>query len=595
LDNWRRWHNKVGIAKRSTTKTDHEFNAMSALPKGQLVINDDGTLTAQVRASRPERKTLRDWFDRLAASRPRGVLAHSRLEDGQRGLEIHYEPQPRDAVPVEELIRQWQTDLPGSVPAILDLGRFVCDVSFELAGRGFPDALVSPATVQKHMDSPAPWRLVPLPTRGISLADWARAEPITWLWCSSEMVIGGAGFDPARLLGAVLHHALTGSVMPESAPKHEKFARLLRDRVGLPARLGTSIRSALPPSLEEDAAALERLVLDCLETAEELRPSATSVKERFTVVAEKLSTNRLVRYWEFEKQPAIVARLVVPTGGFSTSRAAEASPPPAPPAVPWDEQVPKLVEQGDLSGALEAAWNDIHENGPARIRFYLAVLQRIAARQPGPATVVASAIERLTAAFGDKLDESDVLRLVHIRTRHLAEKTDRLGVAHRKFTSRWNDATARLIHARLTLTTGEAYNQVSRLCKEARGLYESMPEKGGRAGHYATAYLYLLDGIAHVGAVSLYKNDSFYNDAFDAFGRSLELAGRCNHDGLIRSSLHWLGWMGRFTSVAPGSTFSLLSAGIEAVLSAHGLTTHSLAASGIPEIPWYDEAQIFPV
>ena len=39
-------------------------------------------------------------------------------------------------------------------------------------------------------------------------------------------------------------------------------------------------------------------------------------------------------------------------------------------------------------------------------------------------------------------------------------------------------------------------------------LYESMPENGGKAGQYATAYLYLLDGIAHVGAVSLYKNDS---------------------------------------------------------------------------------------
>ena len=42
-----------------------------------------------------------------------------------------------------------------------------------------------------------------------------------------------------------------------------------------------------------------------------------------------------------------------------------------------------------------------------------------------------------------------------------------------------------------------------------------MPEKGGKAGHYATAYLYLLDGIAHVGAVSLYRNESFYNDAFE--------------------------------------------------------------------------------
>ncbi len=179
-------------------------------------------------------------------------------------------------------------------------------------------------------------------------------------------------------------------------------------------------------------------------------------------------------------------------------------------------------------------------------------MQRIAARRPGPSTEVAAAIDRLVGAFGDRLDESDVLRLAHIRTRHLGEKTDRLGLAHRKFASRWNDATARLMQARLLLATGQAYNQVSRLCKEARGLYESMPEKGGKAGLYATAYLHLLDGIAHIGAVSLYKSESFYNDAFEGFGRALELAGRAGHDDLIRACLRWFGWLGRFTAIAQG-------------------------------------------
>ena len=51
-----------------------------------------------------------------------------------------------------------------------------------------------------------------------------------------------------------------------------------------------------------------------------------------------------------------------------------------------------------------------------------------------------------------------------------------------------------------------------------------MPEEGGRAGLYATAYLCLLDGVAHIGAVAAYRNDSFYNDAFEAFARALELA-----------------------------------------------------------------------
>jgi hypothetical protein len=179
--------------------------------------------------------------------------------------------------------------------------------------------------------------------------------------------------------------------------------------------------------------------------------------------------------------------------------------------------------------------------------------------------------------------------------RYLGEKADRLGLAHRKFAGRWNDATARLMQARLLLTTGQAYNQVSRLSREARSLYESMPEKGGTAGLYAIGYLHLIDGVAHVGAVSLYKSDSFYSDAFEAFGRALDLAVRANHDALIQSCLRWFGWLGRFSAVAQHPNQPLLTAGIEAVLRSHGLTRESVAAGGVPEIPWYDEVQLFPV
>jgi hypothetical protein len=109
------------------------------------------------------------------------------------------------------------------------------------------------------------------------------------------------------------------------------------------------------------------------------------------------------------------------------------------------------------------------------------------------------------------------------------------------------------------------------------------------------AYLHLLDGIAHVGAVSLYRNESFYNDAFDQFGRALDMASRAGHDALTHACLRWFGWLGQFTVVAQGPPLSLLAAGIEAVLRSHGLTTAAVAAAGVPEIPWYDELLLFPV
>jgi hypothetical protein len=581
------------------TQHSGESYPMFALPKGQLLDNGDGTLVARVRASRTARREMRDWFARLAESRPKGVLAPGRLVDGQHGFEIHYEPQPRDAVSVSEVVARWQADPAASITVALELGRFVFGVVSELAGRGFADVLVAMATVRLVPGSLVHWRLVPVPTRGTSLADWARADPDTFLWSTPEFIVSGAAIDPVYVLGAVLHHALAGPPVPGFLSNRGKFARLLRGRAGLPARLGTCLRGSLPRSLEEDVATLEQLILDCLEPVSAARPSAAVVRQRLEFLADRLGTERLIRYWGFENQPAIVARLSAllprhssPPGAAAPSTSHGSTP--APPAS-WDEQVPILVQRGDIVGALEAAWNDIHENGPARIRFYLAVVQRMAARAPGPSADVRNALDRLVDAVGGRLDESDVLRLAHIRMRYLGDRTNRLGVSHRKFESRWNGATAGLMQARLLLTTGHAYNQVSRLCKESLCLYESMPEKGGRAGLYATAYLALLDGVANIGAVSIYKSDSFYNDAFEAIARSLDLAIRANHDGLIQSCLHWFGWLSNFTATATGPPLSILSKGIDAVLRSHGLSRESMAAAGAPEIPWYDELQLFPV
>jgi hypothetical protein len=572
-----------------------ESNPMLALPKGRLLVNPDGTMIARLRASRTARREMRDWFGRLAECRPRGVLAHSRLDDGQYGFEIEYEAQPREAVFLADVIEGWQTDPATSLPTALQLGRFLFEVVGELVNRGFGDVLVAMATLRLVPGSPDHWRFVPIPTRGTSLADWSRADPNTWLWATSESVVGGIAVDPVYALGAALHHALAGPLVPGSLSNREKFARVLRGRTGRPVRLRMAVRDALPRSLEDDAAGIEQLILDCLQPIPGSRPVPGSVRDRLASLGDRFATERLIRYWSFENQPAIVERLSALLAPAAHPPGTASSPPTPTPAAPWDEQAVMLVSRGDLAGALEAAWNDIHENGPPRIRFYLAIVQRMAARFPGPSADVQAAIHRLVNELGGRLDESDVIRLAHIRMRYMGEKADRLGLAHRQFTSRWNDATARLMQARLLLVTGQSYNQVSRLCKEARNLYEAMPEKGGKAGLYATAYLHLIDGVAHVGAVSLYKNDSFYNDAFEAFGRALDLAGRANHDALIQSCLRWFGWLGQFTAVAQCPPLSLLAAGIEAVLRSHGLSRESLPAAGVPELPWYDEAQLFPV
>ena len=169
------------------SKQTAEHNRLIALPKGQLLVEADGSLIAQIRASRAARKDLRDWFDRLAASRPNGVLVHASLDSGGRGFEVRYERQTSEAVFLAAAIEQWRADPAISIPAILELGLFVLEVAGEMAGRGFGDALVALTTIRLVPGSPHHWRLVPLPTGGTSLADWARSEPDTWLWLTREI------------------------------------------------------------------------------------------------------------------------------------------------------------------------------------------------------------------------------------------------------------------------------------------------------------------------------------------------------------------------------------------------------------------------
>ena len=238
---------------------------MLALPKGQLLVQDDGILVAQLRASRPARREMRAWFERLSSSRPGNVLAHTRLDDGPHGFEIHYESQPREAISGEAAFEGWRDHPAASIPAILAFGRFLLDVVGELVDRGLGDVFVATATVRFVPGSPDRWRFVPVPTRGMSLGDWSRADPDSLLWTTSESLIGGAPADAVYALGAALRHAISGPPVPRNLPAREKFARLLRARTGLPARLAASLRPCLPRSLEEDGAAIERLILDCLE------------------------------------------------------------------------------------------------------------------------------------------------------------------------------------------------------------------------------------------------------------------------------------------------------------------------------------------
>jgi hypothetical protein len=555
--------------------------------KGKLMIGAEGEPIAYLSASRAARKAMRDWFDRLAVSCTGPLLFPRKFADGPKGFEIHYPKEPPGTTGLPAKVAEWSQDVPAAVPSILRLGRFVLDACRELARQGHGDALVAPGLIRFVPGTAEPWWLLPLPCSMATVADWSRADPETWQWLSADAVLGSSQVDPVRALGAALHHAVVGALFPETLSRREKFARVLRGRAGMRARLNAAAIAALPSTFAPDAAELERLVLDCLQPNAVRVADEEQVRGRFEELARRLSTDRLIRYWGFENKPAIVAKLA------ELDRIEPEALPES--SQPWSDVAEERVKKGDLSGALDAAWNAIGTEGPSRARIYLSILQRMASRFPFPVSEATTAIGRVALQYGDTLEEADALRLIHLRLRYLNDPAVDLNLLNRRYESTWNHATALLIRAWLCLRAKGGYNQVSKLCKEGRKLYESMPERGGAAGVYATAYLHLLDGIAHIGAVATFSNESFYTDAFEQFARALELSTSISAEDEIRASFHWLGWLAQFTRLYPDPPLSLVYAGTEAILRSQGLTTESFSKIGVPEIPRYDEDRIFPL
>jgi hypothetical protein len=389
-----------------------------------------------------------------------------------------------------------------------------------------------------------------------------------------------------------LHQAFVGTLFPELLPARESFARLLRGRVGLPARLDAAAKSSLPRARAADAERIVALTLDCLSADPRRCPDAVALRQRFAEVDTQIKLESLIRHWEFENQASNAAKLAALRQRSDPIE----EPPPAPPAnQDWSDIARKRRDAGDLSGALDAAWNSMRVEGPWHVRLYLGIVQLIASRGFPTRSELTTLLERLPEPIVERLDEADFLRMVHIKYRYLDIQGPELGRLDRNYASRWVEASSLLIRARLLLGGDTAYQQASRMCVLARKLFEAMPQGGGEAGWYARAYIDLLDGIAHVGAIGLFRDLSFCTDAFQRFTDCFRLAAKAGVESLSQASLRWLGWLANLTRGASEPPLSLIYAGIEGILRSQGLMMEEVSSGGIPEIPWYDEEILFPL
>ena len=581
------------------------------LPMGTMRTSGDGTLIVRLRARRDERKTARAWFDRLRALNLSWMLLPeviTEVMESPGGIDLKYGEESKEAVSLTKKIEEWGRDLPASLPMILTLGRFMITIAEEFAQAKEAVPPLGPAQI-KFLPGPATlWRMLPMPTAGLALADWARSGADAWLWSSSGSLLGGLQHDAVHALGAALHQGLTGTLFPETLSERERFARLLRGRVGLAQRLEAAVTSALPRACAAEAIKLCGLILDCLYRQVDLRPTEADARKRFKELEQKLSLDRLMQSWEYENRPEIVKKMMelafVPP-------VRPKPPPPPPPSVPgtpaptpealptgkdWSDVARDYLAQGNLNNALDAAWNAVFNEGPVFIRLYLGVLQVLAARSPLGLAQVSAALARLEQTFRPQFSESDNLQVIHLKTRYLQVPEAELGQVDRPCESRWNEGISLLLQARMQLCKGDQYSRVSKLCQEGRKRFEAMPRGGGDVGSYAQSYLYLLDGIAHIKYVGVSKQVDYFADSLEKFGKSFELAAKSGvSPDLVSANLRWLARLAQLTRTdVPRPPLSLVFAGTEAILRSQGVQV-DLSSQDTPEIPWYNDAVLFPL
>jgi hypothetical protein len=559
------------------------------LPRGTLKA-EGSRLTVRLRARGPVRRALRDWLDRLGSAHLRWLLPPSDVAGLADGLELSYREDGIVAASLPSLLGGFAADPPVALPRVLGMGRALLDAAAELLNHELQGALWAPAVTFASPSSATPWRFLALPAAGATLAEWAAADASSWSWTPPGALLGRDDDVLPFAFGAALHQALVGCVFPEALPARENFTRLLRGRVGLPARLESSVKGALPRSRAAEAEKLAALVLQCLSPEAGARPDPVALRERFAEIEQRLGRDQLIRCWEFENQPAYAARLA------GQGQPAEPFEPPAAPPErrDWSDIAREKRDAGELNEALEASWNAIRLEGPWHVRAYLALVQRIASRLAPPRSALAAMIDRLPKSILGGLDEADFLREQHIRYRYLnARPADLVGL-DRRYSSGWVEAVALAMRARILLQGNSSFNAASALCRSARALCEAMPEGGGEPGLYARAYVDLLDGIAHVGAIGQYRDLSFCADAFRLFTESFRRASQADADGLRREILRWLGWLANLTRGSDERSLAMIYAGIEGILRSLGLRVEELSSGEIPEIPWYDDDVLLP-
>lgn len=464
------------------------------------------------------------------------------------------------------------------LPELIGLARYLASAGDALAHLDVP-ALLGPATLIWSPSAEGAWRLLVVPLIDVALPEWAAASPDAWAFTPTAALLGTpAPHATAYAIGAALVTGLTGGLWPAALAPNARFVRALRGWVGQPHRLAGCARAALPASFAQEAAALGAVASALLEPV----PPA-DWRDRLAQVATQLAPHRVAVRWEHEGRIDLARGIVERLAAIAPAS-----------HVPWETVARLRGSNDDIDGALQAAIDALGSHDHA-VRELAAIARRIAHALPPERH--RPMLERAVDAadrLGARLGPLGRLHFAHIEARYL-ERFER--AAARLATPAdepWSNVLRETLLARIHAARAE-WSHTARLCKQARAATQAMPQAGGPLGGYLAAYLDYLDGVAHCGAVRIYRDPGYLADAFERLTRSLGTAlAMCGPgDPLVDGAVDWLHTVDELAATHEVPDRAAIHSGVVAFLGALGLTRRlSEPHRREPPIAWYDAGRL---
>jgi hypothetical protein len=547
------------------------------LPLGELREASDGSIRVALRVPPGERARVGAFFERVASFAGRhgaaaALLAPASMEPTEAGLELAYACAGTEGFDGAA----WRADAATRLPALLALARAVSGALTALVRAGWGTLPLSPRQVR--VGEGGTLRLIALPPLAASLAEYAAADREAWVWAPPEALRGETETGATYAAGALLHAGIAGDPLPSHLPRAEQLARLLRGRSGTHAALAVALEAALPRALAEDGEALARAVTQLLDPDRAQRAG----EEELEAVCAALPALRVAEAWERQGEAprALAVLRLAEAQGRAGAGAAAAT-------------VRMARSAGDLEQEIVASARAITsgEVGSSAVPHHLALLEEAAAGGPERRELLLRGIALLDGALGDAASDAARVHLAHLEVRHLGLADAARNRLRQRFAGEWCRALGCVLRARDHLETRQ-HARASHAAREGRALIEAAPQKGGRVGAYALAYLDLLDGVANFGAAAALADPSFLRDAFGCLTRSLDGALALDAADLVAGGTAWLAHL-RGEAQRPGASTALgiLGLGIDAYLTARALSPRG---SERPAVPWYDAEILFP-